>query len=108
MGTAKKVLGKGVAIATLIGAAVALAHALKKNKKAKLLQGAAEDAKAHVLAHAKKLGGVSKASYAKIVDAVMAEYGTMKTFSKKESAALAHELKEGWQEVGKALKRKKR
>lgn len=104
----KKALEKGVAIATLIGAAVALAHALKKNKKAKLLKTAAEDAKEHVLAHAKKLGGVSKAAYGKIVDAVLSEYAHMKAFSKKEAADLAVELKENWQATGKALKSKKR
>ncbi len=108
MSNVKKVLGKGVAIATLIGAAVALAHAVKKNKKAKMLKTAAEDAKEHVFAHAKKLGGVSKASYGKIVDSVLEEYANMKTFSKKEVAEMTHELKDGWQEVGKMLKAKKR
>lgn len=108
MANAKKGLGRGVAIVTLVAAAVALAHALKKNKKAKMLKAAARDAKEHVFAHAKKLGGVSKASYAKIVDSVLAEYGKMKTFSKKEVAQLAHELKDGWQEASRALKGKKR
>ena len=72
MASAGKNLIKGVALATLVTAAVALAHALKKNKKAKLLKAAMMDAKAAVVAHAKKLQGVSKKSYAKIVDTVMA------------------------------------
>lgn len=108
MANAKKSLIKGVAVATLVASAVALAHALKKNKKATVLKTAARDAKENVAAYAKKLGGVSKKSYAKIVDAVLAEYGNMKTFSKKETALLSHELKEGWREAGKMLKGKKR
>jgi hypothetical protein len=107
MADAKKALGKGIAIATMVAAAVALAHALKKNKKARLLKAAARDAKEHVIAHAKKLGGVSKQSYAKIVDAVMAEYAKMKTLSKQEIADLSHELKDGWDETAKMLKKKR-
>lgn len=108
MANAKKALGKGIALATMIAGAVALAHALKKNKKAKMLKAAAQDAREHVVAHAKKLGGVSKKSYAKIVDAVMAEYAGMKSFTKKEIAELSHDLKDGWDETAKMLKGKKR
>ena len=107
MADAKKTLAKGVAVVTLVAAAVALAHALKKNKKARMLKAAAKDAKEHAMAHARKLGKVSKASYAKIVDAVLAEYGHMKTLSKQELAALSHELKDGWDEVSDKLKGKK-
>ena len=108
MAQAGKNLIKGVALATLVTAAVALAHALKKNKKAKLLKAAMLDAKAAVVAHAKKLEGVSRKSYAKIVDTVMAEYRGMKTLSKEEIAELSCELKEGWKEVDAKLKTKKR
>ena len=104
---AKKGLAKGIAIATMVAGAVALAHALKKNKKARMLKAAAKDAKEHVVAHAKSLGGVSKKSYAKIVDSVMAEYAKMKTFTKQEVADLSHELKDGWDETAKMLKGKK-
>lgn len=107
MANAKKMIGKGIAIATLVTAAVALAHALKKNKKARMLKAAAKDAKEHVIAHARKLGGVSKKSYAKVVDAVMAEYSKMKTLSKEEVAALSHELKDGWDDTAKMLKKKR-
>ena len=108
MADAKKMLGKGLAIATLVAAAVALAHALKKNKKAKLLKAAMLDAKAAVIAHAKKLKGVSKKSYAKIVDTVMAEYRGMKTLSKEEMAELSGELKEGWREIDAKLRAHRR
>lgn len=108
MGNAKKALGKGLAIATMVAGAVALAHALKKNKKARLLKAAAKDAKEHVIAHAKKLGGVSRKSYAKIVDSVLAEYGKMKTFTKQEVADLACELKDGWDDAAMSLRKEKR
>jgi len=108
MGNAKKALGKGLAIATLVAGAVALAHALKKNKKARLLKAAAKDAKDHVIAHAKNLGGVSKKSYAKIVDSVLAEYGKMKTFTKQEVADLSCELKDGWDQAGKMMRKEKK
>ncbi len=103
----KKTLGKGIAAATLVTAVVAFAHLLKKNKKARLLKTAAEDAKAHVLAHARKLGGVSKKSYAKIVDAVLAEYKNMKMLTKRELADLSDELKEGWNEAADRLRARK-
>lgn len=105
MAKAKKVIAKGLAIATMVAAAVALAHALKKNKKARMLKSAAKDAKEHVIAHAKKLGGVSKKSYAKIVDSVIGEYAKMKTFTKAEVAELSHELKDGWDDTAKMLKK---
>jgi hypothetical protein len=105
MANAKKAIAKGVAVATMVAAAVALAHALKKNKKARMLKVAAADAKEHVIAHAKKLGGVSQKSYAKIVDAVMAEYAKMKMLTKQEVADLSHELKDGWDETAKMLKK---
>src|ERR1041385_1022738 len=101
MANARKAIAKGVAVATMVAAAVALAHALKKNKKARMLKSAAKDAKEHVIAHARKLGGGSKKSYAKIVDSVMAEYAKMKTFTKAEVADLSHELKDGWDETAK-------
>lgn len=105
---AKKGLMKGLALATMVAGAVALAHALKKNKKARLLKAAAKDAKEHVIAHAKKLGGVSKKSYAKIVDSVLAEYGKMKTFTKQEVADLSCELKDGWDEAAKTMRKEKK
>lgn len=108
MPNAKKALGKGIALATLVAGAVALAHALKKNKKAKMLKAAAVDAKEHVVAHARKLGGVSKKSYARIVDSVLAEYGNMKALTKTEIAELSHDLKDGWDEVGKKLRKEKK
>lgn len=101
MNNAKRSMIQGVAVVTLIAAVVAMAHALKKNKKARMLKRAALDAKEHIVAHAKKLGGVSKASYARIVDAVMAEYANMKTLSKEEIAMLALELKDGWEQASK-------
>lgn len=107
MANAKKAVAKGLAIATMVAAAVALAHAMKKNKKAKMLKAAAKDAKEHVVSHAKKLGGVSKKSYAKIVDSVMEEYAKMKTLTKQEVAELSHELKDGWDETAKMLKKKR-
>ncbi len=107
MSKAKKSLAGGIAVVTLVAAAVALAQALKKNKKARMLKAAAKDAKEHVVSHARKLGKVSKVSYAKIVDAVLAEYGNMKALSKQEIAALSHELKDGWDETAKMLKGKK-
>jgi hypothetical protein len=100
---AKKGLMKGLALATMVAGAVALAHALKKNKKARLLKAAAKDAKEHVVAHAKNLGGVSKKSYAKIVDSVLGEYAKMKTFTKQEIADLSHDLKDGWDDTAKML-----
>ncbi len=106
MGNARKAIGKGLAVATLVAGAVALAHALKRNQKAKMLKLAADDAKEHVVAHAKNLGGVSKKSYAKIVDAVLAEYGNMKSFTRAELANLAQELKDGWEEAAGKMKGK--
>lgn len=108
MANAKKALGKGIAIATLVAGAVALAHAMKKNKKARLLKAAAVDAKEHVVAHAKKLGGVSKKSYAKIVDSVLAEYGKMKSFTKAEIAELSNDLKDSWDDTAMSLRKEKR
>jgi hypothetical protein len=105
MAHAKRTLLKGVSLLTLLAGAVALAHALKKNKKAKMLKAAADDAKEHVIAHAKKLKNFSKASYAKVVDGVLAEYGNMKTLSKKELDELSGELKAGWQQTAKKLKK---
>lgn len=108
MGNVKKSVGKSLAIATLVAGAVALAHALKKNKKAKMLAAAATEAKDHVVAHAKKLGGVSKKSYANIVDSVIDEYSNMKTFTKREAEALAEELKDGWDGVKVAVSKQKK
>ena len=108
MANAKNTLGKGIAIATLVAGAVALAHAMKKNKKARLLKTAAMDAKEHVIAHAKKLGGVSKKSYAKIVDSVLAEYGKMKTFTKQEIADLSCDLKDSWDETASVMRKRKK
>lgn len=108
MGKVKKAVGKSLAIATLVAGAVALAHALKKNKKAKMLAAAAAEAKDHVVAHAKKLGGVSKKSYAKIVDSVIGEYGSMKTFTKREAQALAEELKDEWEGVKVIVRKEKK
>lgn len=105
---AKNALGKGIALATLVAGAVALAHAMKKNKKARLLKSAALDAKAHVVAHAKKLGGVSKKSYGKIVDSVLAEYGKMKSFTKQELADLACDLKDSWDDTAMSLRKEKK
>jgi uncharacterized protein (UPF0332 family) len=104
---AKKTLMKGLALATMVAGAVALAHALKKNKHARVLKAAAKDAKEHVVAHAKNLGGVSKKSYAKIVDSVLAEYGKMKSFTKQEIADLSHDLKDGWDDTAKMLNGRK-
>ncbi|HTK60201.1 MAG TPA: hypothetical protein VL283_03280 [Candidatus Baltobacteraceae bacterium] len=75
---AKKGLMKGLALATMVAGAVALAHA-------------------------KNLGGVSKKSYAKIVDSVLGEYAKMKTFTKQEIADLSHDLKDGWDDTAKML-----
>jgi len=105
---AKKGLMKGLALATMVAGAVALAHALKKNSKARLLKSAASDAKEHVVAHAKRLGGVSKKSYAKVVDSVLAEYAKMKTFTKQELAELSHDLKDGWDETAGMLRKEKK
>lgn len=107
MAKVNKLIGKGIALATLVTAAVALAHALKKNKKAKLLKAAAQDAKETVMAHAKKLGGVSKKAYDRIVDTVVAEYGQMRTLSKQELGELTGELKAGWKVTSKKIKGKK-
>lgn len=107
MAKSKHVMLKGVALATLVTAAVSLVHLLKKNKKSRMLKKAAEDAKASVIAHAKRLGTVSKKSYAKIVDTVLAEYRNMKALSKDEIADLSYELKEGWQMVKKSPKAKR-
>jgi len=105
MANARKAIGKGLAVATLVTAAVALAQALKKNKKAKMLKASAEEAKANVVAHAKKLGGVSRKSYERIVDAVMAEYRDMRMLSAKELSALGEELKSGWEDAKKKMKK---
>jgi hypothetical protein len=102
----KKAVVKGVALVTLVAGAVALAQALKRNKKARVLKAAARDAKEHVLAHAKTLSAVSKKSFAKIVDTVLAEYAGMRTLTKKEVIALSDELKAGWEETSKTLKKK--
>lgn len=103
MADAKKKLMKGVAVATLIAGAVALTQALKKNRKSKILKEAAVDAKESVLAHARKLGKLSKGSYARIVDAVMDEYAAIKALSKSELSALSDELKDGWKDAGEAM-----
>lgn len=108
MTNAKKSLGKGLALATLVAGAIALSHAMKKNRKARLLKSAALDAKEHVVAHAKKLGGVSKKSYAKIVDSVLAEYGKMKSFTKAEIAELSHDLKDSWDDAALSLRKEKK
>ena len=104
----KKAIMKGVALATLVASAVALTQALKKNRKSKVLKEAAMDAKENVLAHARKLGKVSKDSYGKVVDAVMAEYAAMKTLSKKELSELRDELKEGWEGAKDRITREKK
>jgi hypothetical protein len=101
----RKMLQKGVAIATMVGAAVALMQVLKKNKKAKMVEKAADEAKRHVIAHAKKLGGVSKKSYFKIVDSVLSEYKNMKTMTKEEVDELGDELKDKWSDTAKMLKK---
>jgi len=101
----KQAVVKGVALVTLIAGAVALAQSLKKNKKAKVIKAAADDAKEHVIAHAKKLKAVSKDSFSKVVDAVLAEYAGMRTLTKKEIAALADELKDGWEATSKKLEK---
>lgn len=97
-------LMKGAAIVAGIAAAVALAQVLK-TKKAKMLKKVAHDANEHVMAHAKKLGKFSQASYSKIVDSVLGEFGNMKALSQKELAALSGELKAGWKQAEKNLKK---
>lgn len=101
-------LQKGVAIATMVAAAIALVQVLKKNKKAKMVERAADEAKRHVVAHAKKLGGVSKRSYGKIVDSVLSEYRKMKTLTKEEVDDLGDELKDEWRDTAKKVLKKKR
>ena len=105
----KKHMMGGMAVVATVAAVAVLVNALKhKSRKAKALQMAAHNVKDHVVAHAKKLGKLSRASYGKMVDTAVGEYRSLKTFSKQELADLSKELKENWEEVEKVLKAKKK
>lgn len=106
---AKRHLVRGVAVvAALVAAAALVRSRLGKSKKAKAFQKAAEQIKDHVVAHAKELRRLSKSSYDRIVDATVAEYRSMKTFSKQELDALAREMKESWRQVERTVKESKK
>lgn len=96
----KKGFVKGLAAGAVLGAVASLAMSMKApDEKKRELQKAAHDVKDRVMAHAKKLGKLSKSSYDKIVDTTMAEYRGMKALTEDELMELRAELKGSWSDV---------
>ena len=108
MAQPNKSLMRGVAIVAAVAGAAALMKMMKKSKHAKTVKVALHDTKEHVMAHAAKLGKFSKKSYEHVVDAVLAEYGDLKTLSKQEVKDLSKELKGSWEDAMKAMKKAKK
>ncbi len=77
----------------------------KNRKKARELAKTAHEIKERVVKHGKKLGKLSKAAYGKIVDTTVAEYRGAKALSEGELVELKQELKAGWTDVQKIMKK---
>lgn len=108
MGT-KKSFVKGLAAGAVLGAVAALVSTMKeKDKKAQELQETAMRIKDKAIAHAKKLGKLSKAAYGKIVDTTVAEFRGVKALTEDELKELKAELKASWKDVEAMLKSKKK
>lgn len=102
---AKKSFVKGLAAGAVLGAVASLMMSMKEpDKKKRELQKAAHDVKDKVMAHAKKLGKLTKGSYDKIVDTTIAEYRGMRALTDDELAELRTELKSSWGDVQRILK----
>ncbi len=104
---AKKLI-KGMAMGAVLAAVASLMISMKdeKNKKkARDLAKTAHEIKERVVRHGKKLGRLTKAAYGKIVDTTVAEYRGAKALSDVELVELKQELKAGWGDVKKIMKK---
>jgi len=102
-----KRLVKGLAAGAVLAAVASLAMSMKEEKNRKTVKEmskAAHKMKDRVLAHAKKLGKLTKSAYAKIVDTTVAEYRGVKSLSESDLAELKEELMVSWSDVQKILK----
>ncbi|MBN1585455.1 hypothetical protein JW899_03755 [Candidatus Uhrbacteria bacterium] len=100
---------RGLAFGAVLAGVVTLAMKMKEEKnkkKAKEISDHAQKTVAKVIAHAQKLGGLTKTAYGQIVDTVLAEYQDVKEISSDELKEMKIELKDGWKEVEAIMKGK--
>ncbi|MBI4458279.1 hypothetical protein HY633_04925 [Candidatus Uhrbacteria bacterium] len=102
----KSALIKGLAVGAVLAAVAKAVMVIKEDdKKSKELAKIAKRIKERVVGHTKSIGKLSKASYAKIVDTVMAEYRTVKDLSGSENSEIRKELKNDWSAIKKMFKK---
>jgi len=103
MGAVKK-LAKGLAAGALLGAAAMfIANAAKKDPNVKAATKAAQTVAKRAMAHAKKIGKISKSAYDSIVETTVAEARGAKQLSNAEVAELRKELSASWKELAKMM-----
>jgi hypothetical protein len=99
---------KGLAAGAVLGAAASyLSHLAGDEKSVKALKKVADDVRERIVKHAKELGKLTKAAYNQIVETTVAEYTGAKALSETELAQLKKDLKAGWKELEREMKKRK-
>lgn len=95
-----------MAAAAVLGAAASLYMKMKEDGKgAKALMRAASDVRKRLADHAASFGKMTRRAYDSIVETTLAEYKGVKALSAEELAQLKEDLKDGWDEMQKAMKK---
>lgn len=101
----KKAVAVGASVAALAAAAAGAYFFTGKKgaKNRKAIASWANTAKREVMTEVGKMKNMSKQTYNKTVDAVMANYKTVKNVDRAELVAVANELKGHWDAIAKEV-----